>query len=315
MEEKSIFEREDDFSSLVKAAKRKSLKKTIFISVLVTLIVIALLWGALATSIYLMNKRIDAQLEGFQNEMYVQGANIESNATSFDNFLVATKTSSKLYKRVGPHLIAWGSYDYFHTILGAQTVLQANSAMAINDSATYMKNQRALTFHVPTEATDKNDFDYIVSLPDFYNIEVAISFQELLPLSEVQAQFPTTQWAWLLDEGIYTEIEDAKKAEAEAPPELSTLQPKDFSAVSDTRAYGFSIWHDAGLIQAAELFKEQLAYRQGYSIDIVRGLIGEQEPKDWSIAGVVLTGTPKELLPYLQQNSVRTVRVGVVIPY
>ncbi|WP_107838134.1 hypothetical protein [Metasolibacillus meyeri] len=314
MEEKSIFERNDDFSSLVKTAKRKSLKKTILISIIVTVMVFALLWAVLAVGIYFMNKRIETQLDGLYTELYFTGANIESNATSFDNFLVATKTSSKLYKRVGPHLIDWGTFDYFYTILGAQTVLQTGGAMSINDSSLYTNNQRALTFHVPSEPTNKNDFDYIVGLPDFYNIEVAISFKELLPLSTVQTQFPTTQWAWLLDDGIYAEIEEVKKAEEEASPELSTLFPKDTSEVSDSRAYGFSVWNHTP-IESAEFYKEQLAYREGPQVDIMRHIIGEQAPKDWLVAGVVLTGKQEELLPYLQQNSVRTVRVGVVIPY
>ncbi|KYG91784.1 hypothetical protein A0U40_02255 [[Bacillus] sp. KCTC 13219] len=317
MEEKSIFERDADFSSLVKTAKRKSLKKTILISIIVTVLIIVLLWGVLVASIYFMNKRIDTQLNELSTELYVQGANIDINAVSYDNFLVATKTSSKLYKQVGPHIINWDSRDYFYTILGAKTALQTGNAVALNGSPVYSHGQRTIAFHMPTEPTDKNDFDYIADLPGYYNIEVAVSFKEQLPLLDMWEQFPTAQWAWLIDEGLYDEMEEAKK-ELEKLPD-NAMFPMDISEVNDTRAYGFPILHHKTItnnpIESAEAYIAQLNYRDGYPVDVVRGIIGKEAPKDWLIAGVVLTGKQEELLPYLQQNNVHTVRIGVVIPY
>ncbi|MEG0386229.1 MAG: hypothetical protein RR642_15925 [Solibacillus sp.] len=322
MEEKSIFEQDDQFSDIVKKAKRKSLKRIIIVSVIVTVITAILLWALLYLGTYLMYERMNAQIEESYEANYFQGANITAKGTSFDHFFVAGTTTTSYYKQVGPHLIDWETTNYFHTILGTSTVMQTKLAFGINNKM-YQNNHPALAFHIPDEETSKTDLDYIQSLPSFYNIEVAVSFKEEMSLAKMWEAFPNTQWAWIIQNGLRNNIAQQKEQDKEFEKENGGnspfLYPTDYSEVHGYSAYGFPInrndFIEVNPFESARYYKDQANIMTSYQADIVRQTLGEQPVENWPIAGVILTGKQADILPYLQKDEIRTVRIGVVVPY
>ncbi|MEO4054789.1 hypothetical protein [Solibacillus sp. CAU 1738] len=322
MEEKSIFEQDEQFSSLVKSAKRKSLKRTIVVSVIVTAITLFLLWALLYISIYFMYERMEAQIEESYESNYFLGANVETLGTSYDHFFVAGTTTTSFYKQVGPHLIDWNTSKHFYTILGTKTIMQTGNAFGVNNQM-YQNNQQLMSFHIPEEETSKNDLDYIKALPDYYNIEVAVSFKEELSLEEMWEHFPTAQWAWIIQNGLRNNIAEEKKRDEEMKKESGNNFPPfletDYSEIYEFNAYGLPIIRNDFITnnpyESAQIYKDQANFIKGYEAEIMRQTIGDISVEDWKVAGVVLTGKQADILPYLQQNDVRTVRIGVVVPY
>lgn len=321
MEEKSIFEQDDQFSSLVKSAKRKTLKRTIIISSMVTILILILLWALLYISIYFMYKNMDTHVQESYESNYFRGANLESGGTLYDHFFIAGTTTTSFYKQVGPHLIDWDTTENFYTILGTDTRLQTSSAFGVGEKM-YQNNHQLMAFHIPEEETTKNDLDYIMGLPDYYNIEVAVSFKNEITLEEMWQQFPTAQWAWLVEDGLRNYIVEEKNQYEEMKEELgenSTFLNKDYSEIMEYNAYGFPIIHNENITenpyQSAQIYKEQANLMNSYEAKVIRETIGDKPVEEWPIAGVVLTGKKADILPYLQQDSVRTVRVGVIVPY
>lgn len=322
MEEKSIFEQDNQFSNIVKKAKRKSLKRIIIVSIIVTVVSVLLVWALLYLGTYLMYERMDAQIDESYEANYFQGANITARGTTFDHFFVAGTTTTSYYKQVGPHLIDWETWKYFHTILGTSTIIQTNSIFGLGDEM-YQNNHPTLTFHMPDEETSKNDFDYIQSLPGFYNIEVAISFKEEMPLANMWEAFPNAQWAWIIQNGLRNNIAQKKEQDEEFKKEhdgnTPYVYPTDYSEIHGHSAYGFPINRndliEVNPFESAQYYKGQANNMKSYQAGIVRQTLGEKPVEDWPIAGIVLTGKQADILPYLQQDEVRTVRIGVVVPY
>ena len=321
MEEKSIFEQDEQFSSLVKSAKRKSLKRTIIISCIVTILTLILLWATLYIGIYFMYKNMDTHVQESYESNHFRGANLEAGGTLYDHYFIAGTTTTSFYKQVGPHLIDWDTIKNFYTILGTDTRLQTSSAFGVGEKM-YQNNHQLMAFHIPEEETTKNDLDYIMSLPDFYNIEVAVSFKKEINLEEMWQQFPTAQWAWLIEDGLRNDIVEEKKQYEEMKEEHgenSTFSNKDYSEVVEYNAYGFPIFHNEYFTnnpgQSAQIYKEQANLMNSYEANIIGKTIGDIPVEEWSIAGVVLTGKKEDILPYLLQDSVRTVRTGVIVPY
>ena len=321
MEEKSIFEQDDQFSSLVKSAKRKSLKRSIIVSSIVTIFILILLWAALYIAIYFMYKNMDTHVQVAYESNYFKGANTESGGTLYDHYFIAGTTTTSFYKQVGPHLIDWDTTKYFFTILGTDTRLQTNGAFGVGEKM-YQNNQQLMAFHLPEQETTKNDLDYIMGLPDFYNIEVAVSFKKELPLETMWQQFPSAQWAWIIEDGLRNmKVEEKKRDDElkEEDGENSAHFNTDYSEVMEYSACGFPIYHNEYFTnnpaQSAQIYKDKANLMSSYEAKVISETIGDQPVEEWSIAGVVLTGKKADLLPYLQQDSVRTVRIGVIVPY
>ncbi|MBS4219955.1 anti sigma factor C-terminal domain-containing protein [Bacillus sp. FJAT-49711] len=307
MKDRSIFEKDDSFSDLVKKARRKSIKRSILISILVTISTLILLWAMLYIGQYFMYERMYKDVEEKNDYYQMYGANIYPGGATYDHFFVAGKSNASTYKEVNGHLINWNTMSDFHTILGMKASLNTSSYIGVNDRS-YNNNYKVVKFHLPKIEAFHNDLDYLESLPGFYSVEVALSFQEELTLSEVNQTFPTASWIWLLQDRLNEEA-----AESQA----SSAFQKDFSEIDGDHALGFPVEPSKPFKAGAEQYIHFLQGKLDELVDTKEALevLKQENPNQIPVAGVILTGTVDQVLPYTKQSSVRIVRTGVIIPY
>ncbi|MCR2822285.1 hypothetical protein [Lederbergia panacisoli] len=307
MNEKSIFEQEDSFSDLVKKAKRKSIKRNIVVSVIVTISTLILLWALLYIGQYFMYERMYKDTEETSDYYHMYGANVYPGGSTYDYFIVAGRSNASAYKEVNGHLINWNSNSTFHTILGTRATLNNSSFIEINGKP-YKNDYKVVKFHLPKMEAIHNDIDYLKSLPGFYSVEVALSFREELTLSEVNQTFPTSSWIWLLQDHYYEEA-------AESQASLAFKQ--DFSEIDGDRALGFPVESNKPFTEGAEqyiTFLQQKSSKLVGAKEVLKSL-QQKAPNQIYVAGIILTGTVDEVLPYTTKAPVRVVRTGVIIPY
>ncbi|MBW8351584.1 anti-sigma factor [Bacillus sp. IITD106] len=309
--DKSIFEQDDSFSDLVKKAKRKSIKRTIIISVLVTIGILVLLWALLYMGQYFMYERMYKDADATSDYYQMYGANVYSGGATYDYFFVAGRSNVSAYKEVNRHLINWLSTSTFHTILGTKETLNNSSLIEVNNN-TYNNNYKMVKFHLPKVKAIHNDLNYLKSLPGFYSVEVALSFREEITLSEVNQIFPTASWIWLLQDRLYEEAKS--KGETTRGP-LSFK--KDLSEINGDDALGFPVEPNKPFIEGAERY---ISFLQEKSNELVGakealGSLKQQDPNQIHVAGVILTGTVNDVLSYATKEHVRVVRTGIIVPY
>ncbi|MBP1917380.1 hypothetical protein J2Z23_004382 [Lederbergia galactosidilyticus] len=308
MKDKSIFAPDDSFSALIKRAKRKSLKRSITISIFVTIGMLILLWGFLYVGQYFMYERMDKDVKETTDYTQMVGANVYPGGGTYDHFFIASTSNVSAYKEVNGHIINWHSTSTFHTIFGTKSTLNTSTFQEVNH-ATYNNNYKMVKFHLPNVEAVHNDVDYLESLPDFYSVEVALSFDEELTLEEVYQTFPTASWLWVAS--------DQLKAERSAESKNSSAFKGDFSEINGDDAVGFPVDPTKPFMEGAEQY---LFFLKGQSNKLVGAkdvlaTMNYQNLNEIPIAGVILTGTVEEILPYTKKQPVRVVRTGVIIPY
>lgn len=352
MEKNSIVNEDPTFQNLVRNAKRKSLKRTILISISVIVCAALLLYALIWNGQYFMYKEMDKQSTLNHIESIFTGANIQGNSTSYDNYFLAGSTKSPLYKNVNGNEVDWGIQEHFYTILGTKALVNNNHA-----SNGYRNNQRVLKFYPYTEPKIEDDLNYLKTLPPFYSVEVGLSFTKDLTLEEMVPQFPTAQWAWIIENGLLESIEEQKEEarkwdeqlaeqQKETSVDFSKMPKTNYGLVNGDSAYGFQIRHSPVLtnapFQSAEDFlfqvdmyahneKEVLEIMEArgdditglnlghhekmYEAELLKATIGDADAQSLKVGGIVLTGTLEEVLPYLENDLVHYVSAGVILPY
>ncbi|MDQ0271691.1 anti sigma factor C-terminal domain-containing protein [Cytobacillus purgationiresistens] len=312
MKDESMFEPDDDFSDLVRKAKRKSIKRSVIISLLVTLTVLILLWALLYIGQYFMYERMLKDTDETNDYYQMYGANVHSNGATFDYFFVAGRSHAYAYKEVNGHLINWDSRSTFHTILGTKAVLNTSSFIGVDESS-YKNDYKMVKFHLPNEEAVYDDLSYLRTLPEFYSVEIGLSFHEEIPISEVVKAFPTASWVWLLQDDLYEEASSFK----DMNQGVSLSFKQDFSEIDGDEALGFSIEQNASFEESAKQYTTFLQERSDHVSDAKEVLktLEQYDLDQIPVAGVILTGTVEEVLPYTTKEPVSVVRTGVVIPY
>lgn len=312
MKDKSIFEKDDSFSELVKKAKHKSIKRNIIISLFVTISILVVLWAVLYMGQYFMYERMYKDTEETNDYYRMYGANISSNGASYDYFFVAGKSNISAYKEVNGHLINWDAISNFHTILGTKAPMNRSTFIGMNDTD-YKNDYKMVKFHLPNEAVTKDDSSYLKTLPDFYSVEVALSFHKEMALSEVNQIFPTANWIWLMQDHLYTDMASLKKTYQDT----SLSSNHDFSEIDGDDALGFPVDLHTSFKEGATQY---ITFLQEKS-DTLAGAKGVLQMLDQfdldqiPVTGVILTGTVEEVLPYITKEPVGVVRTGIIIPY
>jgi len=342
MEKISIINSDESFQHLVKSAKRKSVKRIIIVSISVFISIVLILWGLIAMGQYIMYKEMDKQsTQNYTNSLFT-GANIQTNSTNYDHFFLAGTTKSNQIKDINGHQIKWGTIEHFYTILGTKAYVENNSY--ING---YNNNYRVFQFYPYTEPKIENDLAYLKTLPPFYNVEVAVSFTQEVTFEEVIKQFPTAQWAWIIQSGLFESIEEEKEQAEKMKKKLPTFIPKNYGLVNGDSAYGFQILKDQPF-QSAQNFLDEVAtygndeqealailkerikergegedatglsfpyHEKVYEAEILNKTIGDADAHSLKVSGAVLTGTLENILPYLEKDVVHHISVGVILPY
>ncbi|WP_369436025.1 sigma factor regulator N-terminal domain-containing protein [Lysinibacillus fusiformis] len=269
MEKSSIFNEDQAFQNLVKNAKRKSFKRIVFITISVIISVVLLLWGLIATGQYFMYKEMDKQTTQNYLVNTFTGANIQGNGSNYDHFFLAGTTKSHMYKDVNGHQVSWLTREHFYTILGTKAAVYTDSVFHNSNNTIYRNNQRVIQFYPYTQPKIEDDLAYLKSLPPYYSVEVAISFNKKLTLKEMAPQFPTAQWTWIIENGLLESIEERKKSEEEwtesqkeASVDFPEMPTTNFGLVNGDNAYGFQIIDSPAYsdnpFQSAEQFLDQI---------------------------------------------------------
>jgi len=340
MEKISIINSDESFQHLVKSAKRKSVKRIIIVSISVFISIVLILWGLIAMGQYIMYKEMDKQsTQNYTNSLFT-GANIQTNSTNYDHFFLAGTTKSNQIKDINGHQIKWGTIEHFYTILGTKAYVENNSY--ING---YNNNYRVFQFYPYTEPKIENDLAYLKTLPPFYNVEVAVSFTQEVTFEEMIKQFPTAQWAWIIQSGLFESIEEEKEQAEKMKKKLPTFITKNYGLVNGDSAYGFQILKDQPF-QSAQNFLDEVAtygndkqealailkerieergedatglnfpyHEKVYDAEILKNTIGNADEHSLKVSGAVLTGTLESILPYLENDVVHHISVGVILPY
>lgn len=312
MKDKSIFEQEDSFSELVKKAKRKSIKRSILISLLVTISILVVLWASLYVGQYFMYERMYQDTEETNDYYRIYGANISPGGASYDYFFVAGLSNASAYKEVNGHLINWDSLSNFHTILGTKAPLNTSAFIGRHDRE-YKNDYKMVKFHLPNITATQDDSIYLKTLPGFYSVEVALSFHKEIPLDKANQLFPTASWIWLLQDYLYKD----KATFIETSQDVFSSFSQDFSEVSGDDALGFSIESNTSFKDEAIQYMDFLRDKSEELPDAKQAMqmMGKYDVDQVPVAGVILTGTVEEILPYIDKEPVRVIRTGVIIPY
>lgn len=302
MSEKSIFDSKDTYQPTIKKAKKKSLKRTILTSLAVTLTTLVALIGIFIAAYMHMQKTMNDYADLQRNEAIVQGANISLDRQTASYGLESAITQDQYIKNIDGVPFTWYNEQTYFKIYDKPTTLFDTTITSFDSNQFYRNGQRVMNFLYPSIEAVNDDLTYLTSLESNTKVEVAISFKEELSVEEMLANFPTAQWAWVID--------PMKRELIESQLQVSVTE--DIGLVISEYAYGFSIQSEESIKDNVKEFKQGL-YRLSAKESNANQLL-ETIQDSMKIGGIVVTGTVEEILPMMGQEQINYVSVGVIIP-
>jgi hypothetical protein len=306
--------RSNDIEGIVKKAKRKSVIRNVFISIISLLVVGALL--------IFINGQIVGKAHSKASEtnrlLYkISQPNVQIGGGKFDYGILSGSYTYHKYKIIENRIIPWGQEKRTFNVIGHNN---KSSAIAVYDEIRVGENQeeyrhynttngqRTMQFYHPwiEYTTIHNDLDLIQNAPNDAVMEVAISFEQPFTVSEVQEFFKMNKkitWYWVNDYN-----------------QNAQLQGLHSSGTTASYVYGFNVTTIKGegdiVAQNEEDFVatlEELKRTGNYDFIIDRLLeSSNQNMKEGIIIGVVVTGTKEELLKLKEEKQIRAISLGAV---
>ncbi len=300
-----LFPGDGDFSNLVKKAQRKSLIRTIFVSVIVTAL---LFTGLMWLGTFLMYKNMEDENNYDYATGSIRGANVEMGGTLFDYtpFSAHAVTSSTKYVAGVP--VPWETREKIFTIFGSSRPVQTPSysgSGTIEDDrmVMYFQGERLVEFYSP-----ELDYGFVPDerglLEDIDAnkvVEMAFSFDAPYGIKEVEEVFSgQLNWYWV-------DISNSSDQEEEQQP------------VYGYEAYGFLHYRNA--MESAEGFIRQIEGLRDEKEDFqeeadrIYNIIGGDSSSpvtaaELEVSGVVVTGSPEELLAFSELPMIRAAVLG-----
>ncbi len=302
MDKDSIFNSEDGFQPLVKKAKKKSLKKTIIVSTIVTISILILLGIIFIISYNQMQHSMTEYyaVKMHQNEVY--GANIHHDKSTTSFSIDSAINQDQYVKDIAGIPYTWYNEQTWFKIYDSATTIYDNSLSSTDNRQFYRNGQRVVNFYVPNSEKVVDDRNFLQSLASTNVVEIAISFKEEMSTNQILKQFPNAQWAW-----VHT------------PEAEMSITP---GYVIGDYAYGFAISNPqkgtANLAKDVKKFETELSKisHEDEKDTHVEPLIKSiQQNGTIQVSGVIITGKVKDILSLIEQDSVNYVSVGVIIPY
>ncbi|MDM5454307.1 anti sigma factor C-terminal domain-containing protein [Peribacillus simplex] len=302
MDKDSIFNAKDGFQPLIKKAKKKSLKKIIIVSTIVTVSIFMILG---ITFIIAYNHMQNSMSEYFsvkfeQNEIY--GANIHDDKSTTSFSIDSALNQDQYVKDIAGIPYTWYNEQTWFKIYDSPTTIYDNSITSTDSRQFYRNGQRVVNFYVPGGKKVEDDRKLLQSLASTNVVEIGISFKKEMNTNQVLKQFPTAQWAWVQNPDV----------------ETSTVP----GYVIGDYAYGFTITSpEKGTDSIAEDVKnfekvlKNLSQKDEKDTDVEPLIKSIKQKGTVQVSGIILTGKVKDLLPLIEQDSVNYVSVGVIIPY
>lgn len=304
MDKDSIFNKNDGFQPLIKKAKRKSLKKTIIISTIVTIGVLLVIGFIFIIAHYQMQRSMSEYLSVKRDQSEVYGANIGYDKSTTSYNLDSSINQDQYVKDVAGIPYTWYNEQTWFKIYDSPTTIYNNeiTASSNKEQQYYRNGQRVVNFYLPGGKKTEDDREFLKSLPLSNIVELAISFKEEISTHQMINQFPTAQWAWVQN-----------------PDADISIIPR---YVIGDYAYGFTITAPKkgieGLEKDVENFRVRLSNlsKEDEKDTHVKPLLKSIRQKGVVlVSGVIVTGKVQDLLPLIKKDSVNHVSVGVIIPY
>ncbi|RLQ90082.1 anti sigma factor C-terminal domain-containing protein [Planomicrobium sp. Y74] len=301
-----LFPGDGDFSKLVKKAQRKSLIRTILVSVIVSALLFA---GLMWLGTFLMYKNMEDENNYDYATGSIRGANVEMGGSLFNYtpFSAHAITSSTKYVAGVP--VPWETREKVFTIFGSSRPVQAPSYSGsgnIEDDrmVMYFQGERLVEFYSP-----ELDYKFVPDERELLEeagenqvVEMAFSFDAAYGVEEVEEIFlDQLNWYWVDVNG------SADQGEEQQP-------------VYGYEAYGFFQNRDAlesaeGFIQQMEWLRDEKGHFQeeaGRIYDVVGGASSSEEvqAEELEVSGVVVTGSPEELMAFSELPMIRAAVLG-----
>lgn len=304
-EKNEFFQPDNEFSKLVKKARRKSLLRSIVISISVTVL---FLGGLFWFGTYRMDQQVAETIANDGNWQFIKGANVESNGSMITNTPFSKTVTTEQNKEIAGVVIPWGQKMKTLSIFGTSPAAQASILSSSTNTkdgrnTLYFQGERVVEFYYPTGTYSSlpDDRSLLDEIPEHQVVEMAFSFDQPYSLNEVRKKF-SDQLAWYWVDTAST----IEKVETKNP-------------INGNDAYGFISKIEEINEDAAERFIQQVEWLQKegnqqqeaqrlYDVLTDSGKI-ELSPRNLKITGAVVTGTAEELKKF---NDEPIIRAGVL---
>ncbi|TWT26014.1 anti sigma factor C-terminal domain-containing protein [Planomicrobium sp. CPCC 101110] len=305
-EKGGLFQVDNDFSQLVKKARRKSLLRNIFATICVSILFFG---GLIWVGTYQMYKKAE-ETQIYDNMwQFVKGANIENNGSIFTNTPYSTTVTTARYKEIDGVPVPWGEHTKVHSILGTShesltSAISSSGNIEEERIPLYFQGERVVEFYSPIKNYSflPDDRALLDEIADHQVVEMAFSFDQSYTIDEVRKQFSDQlAWYWV----------DTASGDEQG----SAVQP-----ISGEDAYGFISRIEEANEDSAKRFIQHIEWLQGEGdskqeahrlydalTDAGKSVL---TPDNMKIAGAVVTGTPEELRKFNDAPMVRTAVLG-----
>lgn len=301
-----FFDFENNEKNLITKAKQKSTIRMVWISGLVSLLVLILIvLVKLQITPWLLNKELAAQETYYD----VHGANLFVGPWEESIQIIGSKATASQYKLLD------GRPVYRGEISNDSEKFEVH--LSPNEYETYNYLGGKLMNFIHPEVNLKqvpDELKGIDTLRDNQIIEMGLSFDRAYTLDEVKAILPnnlTLQWAWI---DIYSaeEIDSVQTSESPA------------NVYMENEVIGFSMVDEAGAVleDPVKEFMESLTYGKDHmgpykkemkTIYETLSKQGEVDETTIQVIGAVVVGTKEELQQIQNKPSIRASSLGAVI--
>ncbi|TYR78886.1 hypothetical protein FZC66_17845 [Priestia megaterium] len=310
-----FLKKDPEFHNLVKKAKRDSNIRVIFISLIVSIIVVTAFYF-IGNSI--MQKAIDKEMRSDAMWYSIHGANIEPQGTSVNYSLTSATTKTEFSKIVNGIPVPWVPKEKRYSILGTSKLITAIGATGTGGAhdkriPMYYNGKRAIEFiHPGAHSATVDDKELISDISNDKVIELALSFDKSYDLKKVQSAFNEhLSWYWV---NSYSQS-DIKDFNEEAK-----RTGKDYT-ISGDDVIGFrhsdqqeDNWGANAFIQTITSLQDEKSY-SGLAKNIMKNVTKDNQQdmsaENLEMIGVVVTGSPSEIQKYLELPMVRAAFLGV----
>lgn len=305
-ENNDLFTRDNDFSKLVKKARRKSLIKNIIISFSVSLLLFA---GLFWLGTFMMYKKMDKEISYDYAVQSIQGANVQNMGSVYNYTPFSASVTTETKKFVSGVPVPWENHEKVFSIFGSSRIIQSNFVSGTGDIGDeriplYFKGERVVEFYLPNGnyGVVPDDRSVLDEIDKNKVIEMAFSFDAAYSIEEVRNRFSTqTNWYWVDTGSIDKPV-------------------GEMSPVLGNDAYGFLA--NRNPLESANGFIQQIKWLQEEQGDFQKEANrlyetmsnkgqAELTPDNLGIIGVVVSGTPEELKQFNDERMIRAAVLGV----
>ncbi|MEV9639630.1 anti sigma factor C-terminal domain-containing protein [Mammaliicoccus sciuri] len=301
-----LFSFEKNEKNLIAKAKQKSTIRMVFISGLVSLLVLTLIiLVKLQVTPWLLNKELIAQETYYE----VHGANSFVGPWKESIQIIGSKATAPQYKLLD------GRPVYLGEISNNSDKIEVHLTPNEYETYSYLGG-KAMNFihpevklnHVPNELKNIDMFQ------DHQLIEMGLSFDKAYSLDEVKAMLPkdiALQWAWV---DVYS-VEEVNSLQTSEPPA---------NIFTENEVFGFSLVDKTGirLKDPVKEFMESVVYGKNHMGPYKRDMAtfyktlteqGEVDETNIKVIGSVVVGKKVALKQLQNESGVRASSIGAVV--